>query len=96
VRECSSSIGATFGLAVLTLVEGALGGAGEDAPVGGAFHAVNAVLVLGIGVFLTVRAWRGNLLIPPAQLRRTAPAPMPAASVPVPTPAPKERSSKEA
>ena len=84
------SIGATFGLAVLTF-EAALGGAGEDAPVGGAFHAVNAVLVLGLVLFLTVRAWRGNLLIPPAQLRRTAPAPMPAASMPVPAPAPKER-----
>ncbi len=38
------SIGATFGLAVLTFAEAALGGAAEDAPVAGAFHAVNAVL----------------------------------------------------
>ncbi len=84
-------IGAASGLAVLTSVEAALGGAGEDALVAGAFHAVNAVLVLGLVLFLAVRAWRANLLIPPAQLRRTAPAPMPAAPVPVPAPAPKER-----
>lgn len=68
-------LGATFGLAVLAFAGAALG---EDAPVAGAFHAVNAVLVLGIALFLTVRAWRGNLLIPRAQLRRTAPAPKPA------------------
>jgi hypothetical protein len=57
----------------------------------GAFHAVTAVLVLGLALFLTVRAWRGNLLIPPAQLRRIAPVPVPAASMPAPTRAPSER-----
>jgi hypothetical protein len=74
------SIGATFGLAVLTFVQMILGGAGEDAPVAGAFHAINALLILGLSVFLTVRAWRGNLLTPPAQLRRTAPPPAAAPS----------------
>ena len=72
------SIGATFGLAVLTVVQGILGGAGEDAPIAGAFHAVNAFLVLGLALFLALRAWRGNLLIPPSQLRGTAPPPPPA------------------
>lgn len=67
------------------------GGTGENAPVAGAFHAVNAVLVLGLALFLTVRAWRGSLPILPAQLRRTASAPMPAALVPVPAPVPNER-----
>jgi len=85
------SIGATLGLAVLTLAEGALGGAGEDAPVAGALHAINAVLVLGLALFLTARAWRGNLLIPPVKLRRIAPAPVPAPSMPAPTPTPSER-----
>ncbi len=55
------------------------------------FHALNAVLVLGLVLFLAVRGWRGNRLIPPAQLLRTAPAPMPAAPMPVPALAPKER-----
>ena len=72
------SIGATFGLAVLTVVQGILGGAGEEAPIAGAFHAVNAFLVLGLALFLALRAWRGNLLIPPSQLRGTAPPPPPA------------------
>jgi hypothetical protein len=64
------SIGATFALAVLTVVQGILGGTGEDAPVAGAFHAINAFLILGLTLFLTLRAWRGNLLIPPSQLGR--------------------------
>ncbi len=72
------SIGATFGLAVLTVVQGILGGAGEEAPIAGAFHAVNAFMVLGLALFLAVRAWRGNLLIPPSQLRGAAP-PLPPA-----------------
>jgi hypothetical protein len=72
------SIGATFGLAVLTFVQRILGSAGEDAPVAGAFHAINALLILGLSLFLTSRAWRGNLLIPPSQLRGTAPPPQPA------------------
>ncbi len=53
-RSGLRSIGATLGLAVLTLVEGARGRAGEDAPVACAFHAINAVLVLGLGLFLGV------------------------------------------
>lgn len=68
------SIGATFALAVLTFVQMTLGQAGEDAPVAGAFHAVNALLILGLSVFLTLWAWRGNMLIPPSQPRETAPA----------------------
>jgi hypothetical protein len=72
------SIVATVGLAVLTVVQGILGGAGEDAPVAGAFHAVNAFLILGLALFLTLRAWRGNLLIPPSELRGAAPQPPPA------------------
>jgi hypothetical protein len=72
------SIGATFALAVLTVVQMRLGGAGEDAPVAGAFHAVNALLILGLSLFLTFWAWRGNLLIPPSQLRGTARPPRPA------------------
>lgn len=72
------SIGATFGLAVLTFVQMILGRAGEDAPVAGAFHAINALLILGLSGFLTLRAWRGNLLIPPSQPRGTAPPPPPA------------------
>lgn len=69
------SIGATFGLVVLTGVQRFLAVAGEDAPVAGAFHAINALLILGLSLFLTLRAWRGNLLIPPSQLRGTAPPP---------------------
>jgi hypothetical protein len=67
------AISATFALAVLTFVQSALASAGEDAPVAGAFHAVNALLVLGLSWFLTARAWRGNLLIPPSQIPRTTP-----------------------
>jgi hypothetical protein len=66
-------IGATFALAVLTVVQMILGRAGEDASVAGAFHAINALLILGLSWFLTSRAWRRNLLIPPPQLRGTAP-----------------------
>ncbi len=69
------SIGATFALAVLTVVQGILGGTGDSAPVAGAFHAVNAFLILGLSLFLTARAWRGNLLIPPSRLRTSAPPP---------------------
>ncbi len=67
------SIGATFGLAVLTFAQMTLGRGGEDAPVAGAFHAINALLILGLSLFLTSWAWHGNLLIPPSQLRGTAP-----------------------
>jgi hypothetical protein len=69
-RSGLRSIAATFGLAVLTLVEGVLGGAAGDASVAGAFHALNAVLVPGLAVVLTVRAWRGE----PADPFRTASA----------------------
>jgi hypothetical protein len=63
------AIGATFGLAVLMLIQIILGGVGEDTPALGALHPVNAVLILSLALFLTWRAWRGNLLIPPSQLR---------------------------
>jgi len=56
-------------------VQGILGGTGDSAPVAGAFHAVNAFLILGLSLFLTARAWRGNLLIPPSRLRTSAPPP---------------------
>lgn len=73
------SIGATFGLALLTVVQGILGGTGDSAPVAGAFHAINASLILGLSLFLTWRAWRGQLLLPRSQLRQgalpTPPAP---------------------
>lgn len=64
-----SWIGGTFALAVLTFVQGALAGTGEDAPVAGAFHAINALLILGLAGFLTVRAWRGKLVSPPSPSR---------------------------
>lgn len=72
------SIGATLALAALTFVQGILGGTGDSAPVAGAFHAVNAFLILGLSLFLTMRAWRGQLLIPPSQLRGSASPPPPA------------------
>jgi Family of unknown function (DUF6220) len=72
------SIGATFALVVLTFVQGILGGAGDSAPVAGAFHAINAFLILGLSLFLTWRAWRGQLLIPPSQLPASPSPPRPA------------------
>jgi hypothetical protein len=71
------SIGATLALALLTVVQGILGGTGDRAPVAGAFHAVNAFLILGLSLFLAWRAWRGQLLIPPSQLRGSASPPPP-------------------
>lgn len=68
------SIGATFGLAVLAFVQQILGAAGQDAPGAGAFHVLNGVLILALSLFLAWRAWRGNLLIPPSQLRAPTPA----------------------
>ena len=68
------SIGATFGLAVLTFVQQILGAAGQDAPAAGAFHPLNGVLILALSLFLAWRAWRGNLLTPPSQLRGYTPA----------------------
>jgi Family of unknown function (DUF6220) len=62
------SIGATFALVVLTFVQGILG----------AFHAINAFLILGLSLFLTWRAWRGQLLIPPSQLPASPSPPRPA------------------
>ncbi|HEY6069492.1 MAG TPA: hypothetical protein VIU81_12440 [Gaiellaceae bacterium] len=72
------SIGATLALAALTFVQGILGGTGDSAPVAGAFHAINAFLILALSLFLTMRAWRGQLLIPPSQLRGSASPPPPA------------------
>jgi len=72
------SIGATFALAVLTFVQGILGGTGDSAPVAGAFHAINAFLILGLSLFLTWRAWRGQLLVPPSQLPASPSPPSPA------------------
>lgn len=62
------SIGATVGLFALMILQVVFAAAGEDAPVVGALHAVNALLVLGLSAFLASRAWRGNLLIPPRDL----------------------------
>lgn len=72
------SIAATVVLAILTFVQPSLASAGEDAPVAGAFHAINALAILGLSWFLTARAWRGNLLTPPSQPRGDA-SPPPAA-----------------
>lgn len=68
-------IGATFVLAVLTVVQMMLGGAGDNAPIAGAFHVINALLILGLSMFLTGQAWRGNLMLPPSDLQPTAPPP---------------------
>ncbi len=64
-------IGETLALAVLTLVQMFLARAGEDAPVAGAFHVINAVLILGLSVSLTARAWRGNLFTASARVGET-------------------------
>src|SRR5512133_906211 len=66
------SIGATFAPAVLTFGQGILGGTGDSAPLAGAFHAINAFLILGLSLFLARQAWRGQLLVPPSQLRGSA------------------------
>ena len=68
-------IGATLGLAVLTFLQGLLASAGDSAPVAGAFHVINALLILGLSGYLTARAWRGNLLTPPAKTPETVPPP---------------------
>jgi hypothetical protein len=68
------AIGATFGLAVLMLLQIILAAVGEDTPGLGALHPLNGVLILALALFLTWRAWRGNLLIPPSQLRAPPPA----------------------
>lgn len=68
-------IGATVGLAVLTVVQGALAGAGDNAPVAGAFHAINAVVIFGLSTVLTLWAWRGSLLAPPTRAPLIAPPP---------------------
>lgn len=68
------AIGATFALAVLTVVQGMLAGVGEDASVVGALHAVNAFLILGLSSFLALRAWRGGLLTPHTPLQAPAAA----------------------
>ena len=69
------SVGATVALAVLTVVQGILGGTGDSAPVAGALHAVNAFLILGLALFLTLRAWRGQQLTAPSELGGTLPSP---------------------
>jgi hypothetical protein len=69
------SIGATFGLFVLMVLQNILS-AGDRWV--GAFHPINALLILGLSAFLARRAWRGNLLIPPSELRGAAPPPAPA------------------
>lgn len=65
------SIGATFALAALAFVEMLLPEATDWVA---AFHVLNGVLILAVSLFLTWRAWRGNLLIPPPRLRGPAPA----------------------
>jgi hypothetical protein len=72
------SIGATFGLAVLMFLQIVLAAVGEDTPGVGALHPLNGILILALSLFLTWRAWRGNLLVPPSQLRlRAGAAPPP-------------------
>ena len=64
-------MGATFTLAVMTFAQGILGGTGgtgDSAPVAGAFHALNAFLILGLSLLLTWPARRGRLLVPSSQL----------------------------
>jgi hypothetical protein len=56
------SVVATLALAILTFVQPSLASAGEDAPVAGAFHAINALAIAGVAWFLTSWALRGNLL----------------------------------
>lgn len=54
-------IGATLGLAILTFIQGFLAAKGEDSPVAGALHAINAFLILGLSSFLAWQAWRVKL-----------------------------------
>lgn len=63
------AIGATVGLAVLTFVQGFLAATGEDSPVSGAFHTVNALLILALSSFLTWQAWLGKLAVTEAPVR---------------------------
>jgi hypothetical protein len=72
------SIGATFALAVLLILQIILAAVGEDTPAIGAFHAVNAILILALSWFLAWRAWRGNLLVPPSRAATTTAPPPPA------------------
>jgi Family of unknown function (DUF6220) len=70
------SIGATFGLFVLMILQNILS-AGDRWV--GAFHPINALVILGLSSFLVRSAWRGNLLVPPSELRgAAAPPPAPA------------------
>jgi hypothetical protein len=68
------SIGAQFGLTLLTFIQQILGAVGQDAPGVGAFHPLNGILILALALFLAWRAWRGNLLVPPSQVRAPTPA----------------------
>ena len=70
------SIGATFVLAVLLILQIVLAAVGEDTPGIGALHPVNALLILALSWFLAWRAWRGNLLVPPSRVS-TPPGPPP-------------------
>jgi hypothetical protein len=69
------SIGATFGLFVLMIVQNILS-AGDRWV--GAFHPINGLLILGLSAFLARQAWRGNLLTPPSELRGMQPPAAPA------------------
>jgi thiol:disulfide interchange protein len=69
------SIGATFGLGVLMFIQLLLPSAGDWVA---ALHPVNGLLILSLSWFLAWRAWRGNLLVPPSELRGAAPPPAPA------------------
>lgn len=74
------SIGATFALAVLMILQIILAAVGEDTPAIGALHPINALVILALSFFLAWRAWRGNLLVPPSRLAAsgTPPPPPPA------------------
>jgi Family of unknown function (DUF6220) len=71
------SIGATFALAVLLILQIVLAAVGEDTPAIGALHPVNALLILALSFFLAWRAWRGNLLVPPSRASTAPPPPAP-------------------
>jgi hypothetical protein len=73
------SIGATFALAVLLILQIILAAVGEDTPAIGALHVINALLILGLSWFLAWRAWRGNLLVLPSRAATAPPPPPPPA-----------------
>jgi hypothetical protein len=71
------SIGATFALAVLLILQIILAAVGEDTPAIGALHPINALVILALSFFLAWRAWRGNLLVPPSRVSTAPPPPPP-------------------